>query len=178
MWDKPLEDKCLSKQVWFQYNCVHIYIYSMYYLDLVWPQASDFHAAWGEVRRKFTNVASYLAYIAIFAKVVEKSHWTSLLNGRMASVLPSTRWYKDVSLRLAKLKKYSQAWKTMIWFHLWEVWMAYRFYPILELPKKHSTKPPNLCLNALSCQLMHRFHFPHLQLCTVWMQKGEYFHIP
>lgn len=180
MWDKPLEDKCLSKQVWFQYNCVHIYIYSMYYLDLVWPQASDFHAAWGEVRRKFTNVASYLAYIAIFAKVVEKSHWTSLLNGRMASVLPSTRWYKDVSVYvcLAKLKKYSQASKTMIWFHLF---LIYNGIPILSdsgTPRNHSTKPPNLCLNALSCQLMHRFHFPHLQLCTVWMQKGEYFHIP
>ena len=151
MWDKPLEDKCLSKQVWFQYNCVHIYIYSMYYLDLVWPQASDFHAAWGEVRRKFTNVASYLAYIAIFAKVVEKSHWTSLLNGRMASGLPSTRWYKDVSLCLAKLKKYSQASKTMIWFHLF---LVYNGIPILSdsgTPKKtlHQTPQPLLECSVL-----------------------------
>lgn len=178
MWDKPLEDKCLCKQVWFQYNYVYIYIYIIVLYVLSWIGLTT--SQWFPccMRRSETQIHK-CSLLAIFAKVVEKSHWTSLLNGRMASALPSTRWYKDVvSLCVAKLKKYSQAWKTMIWFHLWEVWMAYRFYPILELPKKHSTNPPNLCLNALSCQLMHRFHFPHLQLCTVWMQKGEYFHIP
>ena len=152
----------------------------MYYLELVWPQASDFHAAWGEVRRKFTNVASYLAYIAILAKVVEKSHWTFLLNGRMASVLPSTRWYK-MYLYMYVWRNWRNIHKPLKpWYDFTCFWyiVAYRFYPILELKKNHSTKPPNLCLNALSCQLMHRFHFPHLQLCTVWMQKGEYFHIP
>lgn len=34
MWDKPLEDKCLSKQVWFQYNYLHIYIY-IYSISIV-----------------------------------------------------------------------------------------------------------------------------------------------
>ena len=147
MWDKPLEDKC--KQVWFQYNYVHIYIYIIVLYVLSWIGLTT--SQWFPccMRRSETQIHK-CSLLAIFAKVVEKSHWTSLLNGRMASALPSTRWYKDVSVDvcLAKLKKYSQASKTMIWFHLF---LVYNGIPILSdsgTPKKTLHQPPQPLLEC------------------------------